>query len=87
MTTQQQNQQEIRQHAQSQYKETGSPLGVMSADELVYSAQQKWNQIQQEIPLEQRQEFGPVFEALLSRVATSNGAQSQFLTATGSSSR
>ena len=66
--------QELRQKQQHRIKETGSPHGIMPAEELVQVTTAKWEQIRNGVPIEDRQEFEPFLEALLGRVASSTQA-------------
>jgi hypothetical protein len=80
-------QQGIQQYAKKNYQQTGSAHGVMEPDELVQAALQRWETIKPDVPLEQRSEFEPVFEALIGRVVTQAGQGSAFLTTSGGASR
>lgn len=68
----QEQQSQYEKAARTAFEQTGSPHGVMQPQELVAATTQQWQKIKQNVPIEDRQQFEPILEALLGRALISS---------------
>lgn len=60
------------QHLKDTYRKTGSPIGVMPVEDAAVAFTRKWQNVRQNIPIEDRQEIEPLLEMLLGKAAYSS---------------
>lgn len=78
--------QEYEQVSREQFRKTGAPHGLMQPQELVPAATTAWERVKQNVPIEDRQQFEPILEALLGRVAYSSPESARSMSTIVSSS-